>query len=198
MFLHQLIEVLDHSFNYNFAIIILMLLFRLSISLQFNTQIGPLIKIVGKMVTDFQNFFILYVLLTLMFAILGNINFVENISQYSTLFDSVLLVIDASLGQFDFGIFQQIKNDNLLKTLGEVYFIILTTCFNMIMIFFIIAILATTYKLFEASSNGLVLTKILQIRDEMSYDISYGCFLTHFPPFNFLLFLAIPFGLILR
>lgn len=82
--------------------------------------------------------------------------------------------------------------------MGEVYFIVLTTCFKMIMSFFIIAILATTYKLFEARSNGLVLTKILQTRDEMSYDYSYGCFLTHFPPFNILLFLAIPFGLLLR
>ena len=39
--------------------------------LQFNQTIGPLLKIVGKMLNDFLNFLILYFILTIMFSIIG-------------------------------------------------------------------------------------------------------------------------------
>ena len=74
------------------------LIVRLSIILQFNESIGPLIKIVGKMSMDFLNFFLIYVILVAMFSIVGNINFVEELTSYRTFFDSILTVIDASLG----------------------------------------------------------------------------------------------------
>jgi hypothetical protein len=57
-------------------VIIGCLIVRLSIILQFNESIGPLIKIVGKMSMDFLNFFLIYVILVAMFSIVGNINFV--------------------------------------------------------------------------------------------------------------------------
>jgi len=63
---------------------------------------------------------------------------------------------------------------------------------------FIIAILANTYNIFDNKSNGLYLSKILSSRDEMLYDESYGCFLTHFPPINLIQLPAIPFGMFLR
>ena len=76
------------------------LIVRLSIILQFNESIGPLIKIVGKMSMDFLNFFLIYVILVAMFSIVGNINFVEELTSYRTFFDSILTVIDASLGTY--------------------------------------------------------------------------------------------------
>lgn len=78
------------------------LIVRLSTILQFNESIGPLIKIVGKMSMDFLNFFLIYVILVGMFSIVGNINFVEELTDYRTFFDSILTVIDASLGTYSF------------------------------------------------------------------------------------------------
>jgi len=52
------------------------------------------------MMNDFSNFVILYVLLTLMFATVGNMNFMYKLKEFDGLFASVLTVIDASLGNF--------------------------------------------------------------------------------------------------
>jgi len=84
------------------------LILRVAVILQFNESIGPLIKIVGKMSKDFFNFFLLYTILTIMFAIVGNVNFLQDLVEYRTFFDSILTVIDASLGNYSFEIFSVI------------------------------------------------------------------------------------------
>ena len=70
-------NIFDHiwfKFEYVFAIMIVCLIMRLLILLEFNQSIGPLIKIVGKMAKDFWNFFLLYAMITIMFSIVGNLN----------------------------------------------------------------------------------------------------------------------------
>ena len=54
---------------------------------------------------DFFNFLILYMILTAMFSVIANVNFVYTVSEFEGIFTSVLTVIDASLGNFDFKIF---------------------------------------------------------------------------------------------
>jgi len=132
-----------------------------------------------------------------MFSIIGNLNFVEELKEYATYFTSILTVIDTSLGNYDISIFGKVY-DHDLKTLGEILTICIVTVFNIIMINFIIAILANTYNLFDSKSNGLYLSKIISTRDEMLYDDSYGSFLTHFPPLNFVQLPALPFAIILK
>ena len=82
------------------------LILRVAVNLQFNESIGPLIKIVAKMGQDFLNFFVLYSLLTVMFAIVGNMNYILYMQQFNGFFTSILTVIDASLGTFNFKIFE--------------------------------------------------------------------------------------------
>ena len=50
---------------------------------------------------DFFNFLILYLILTVMFAVVGNMNFIYSLTQFQGLLDSVLTIVDASLGNFD-------------------------------------------------------------------------------------------------
>lgn len=57
-------------------------------------------------------------------------------------------------------------------------------CFNILLLNLIIAILANTYNIFDARSNGLYLSKILISRDELLYDPCYGSFLAAMPPLN--------------
>lgn len=82
--------------------------------IQFTSEIGPLVKIVGKMVGDFMNFLILYALLVIMFAIVGNINFVLDLNEFHGLFESTLTVLDASIGNYDFALFSQIQRNSFL------------------------------------------------------------------------------------
>ena len=174
---------LDFKFQYLFAVMIGCLILRVAIILQFNESIGPLIKIVGKMSKDFYNFFLLYALLTVMFGIVGNINFLFSVSLFKNFFSSLLSVIDASLGNYDFDVYN-IIDDETLKIIGVVYTIMIVVSFNILILNLIIAILANTYNIFDDRSNGLYLSKILMSRDEMLYDTSYGSFLSGMPPIN--------------
>ena len=70
-------SVRDYRFEYLFSGIIICLIWKLIEVIQFSSSIGPMIKIVLKMFSDFGNFFILYVILVVMFAIIGNVNFVK-------------------------------------------------------------------------------------------------------------------------
>jgi len=52
--------------------------------------------------SDFFNFFILYAILVMMFALVGNLNFVLVQDKFTTLLESGLFVLDASIGNYDF------------------------------------------------------------------------------------------------
>ena len=81
--------------------------------LQFSDRIGPLVKIVTKMANDFSNFLILYVILTAMFSIILNMNFIYELRECESLFEAILTVVDASLGNFDFKIFDKVKDPGM-------------------------------------------------------------------------------------
>lgn len=160
---------LSFKFEYLFSISITCLILRIAVILQFNEKIGPLIKIVGKLSMDFFNFFLIYLILTIMFAIVGNINFMNELTIFEGFFQSFLTVIDASLGNYDFEVFHNLSNANMVF-LGEIYLITLVLIFNILLLNFIIAILSNTYNIFDNRSNGLYLSKILSTRDELNYD----------------------------
>lgn len=85
--------------------------------LQFSEQIGPLVKIVSKMFDDFINFLALYLLLAVMFTTISNLNFLYSLKEFEGLFESFLTITDASLGNFNFEIFEVI-NDTGLRLFG--------------------------------------------------------------------------------
>jgi len=79
-------ENLDYKFEYLFSICITCLILRVAIVLQFNESIGPLIKIVGKLGGDFFNFFLIYLIMAIMFTVVGNINFMNEIEIFEGFF----------------------------------------------------------------------------------------------------------------
>jgi hypothetical protein len=120
-----------------------------------------------------------------MFGIVGNINFIYDLPEFEGMFESILTVIDASLGNYDITIFDKIKDENMV-TFGKIYMISIIIMFNILLMNLIIAILANTYSNFESGSTGLYLSKILSTRDEIEYDLNYGAFLSAMPPINIL------------
>lgn len=195
---NNLRENIGFNLQYFFSVQITCLIVRLSMIFQYNDQVGPLIKIVGKMSRDFYNFFLLYLLLTLMFAIVGNINFLFDLRQYKNFFSSILTVIDASLGNYSFEIFENNVQRVELRNLGLVYTICIVLCFNIIVLNLIIAILANTYNIFDGKSNGLYLSKILMSRDELLFDPYYGSYLASMPPINFIQLFPLPIATFMR
>lgn len=69
--------------------------------------------------------------------------------------------------------------------------------FNIVLFNLIVALLAHTFNIFDENSNGLFLTKILETRDELLYDESYGSFLSALPPFNSIQIPFVPVAIIL-
>jgi hypothetical protein len=184
---------LDFKFQYLFSVQIGCLILRIAVVIQFNQVIGPLLKIVQKMANDFINFVTIYVILVVMFSIVGNLNFLFDCPEYASLFDSFIITIDCSMGNFDFGVMEQIE-DEYLKIIGKLYLLTLVILFALLILNLIIAILSTTYNIFDPKSNGLFLSKILSTRDELQYDENYGAFLTSLVPINFITFPFVPYA----
>lgn len=152
-----------------------------------------MIKIVQKMFSDFGNFFILYVILVIMFAIIGNVNFVQVMIQYEGMFESCLTVLDASIGNYQFSQFDTLADD--LQTFGDLFTASIVITFNILILNLIIAILSNTYNQFDTKSTGLYLSKILNARDEMTANENYGAFLLTMSPLNLVVLPFVPIAL---
>jgi hypothetical protein len=146
------------------------------------------------MAGDYINFLFIYFVLVVMFSIIGNLNFV-NASSFGTLFDSTMTMMDASMGNFDFSIWEEIE-DPLQQNLGKVFLTLAVVLFAILILNLIIAILSNTYNIFDPKSNGLFLSKILQTRDEMQYDPKYGAFMSQLTPLNIVFFPFLPLAII--
>jgi hypothetical protein len=67
---------------------------------------------------------------------------------------------------------------------GDFYTIAIVVTFNILILNLIIAILSNTYNQFDTKSTGLYLSKILNARDEMTFDEHYGAILLSMTPLN--------------
>lgn len=140
-------------------------------------------KIVYKMLFDFLNFMILYLVVALTAAQISSMNFMFYLPSFDTLGRAFITVFDVSLYNFDFDDFKVVSNGKVYN--GAVAFVIvLAFILHIILINLLIAILANTYQELNSKSNGLYLSMILMHRDELSYDRSYGSLLASVPPFN--------------
>ena len=189
----------DFQLNYIFASITVGLVFRCALNLQYFEQIGPLIKILGKVLINFVNFTILYCVLLIMFTILGNFNFMRTVPEYDGFITSLVTTVDASMGNYDFEIFAHQDQDSKVK-LGQMLTLLSVISFKIVLFNLIISLLSQTYSIFEDMSNGLFLKKILSKRDELIDDKYCGSYLIRLPPFDcFQIFLApisaaLPYG----
>ena len=148
------------------------------------------------MATDFTNFMILYGILLVMFAVIGNLNFVLELREYNNVFASIITVLDASIGNYNFAIFDQIEGNNFLIVLGNLFIIAVVITFNILILNLIIAILANTYSIYDEKSAGLYLSKILNARDEMTFDANYGALLLTMVPLNVIILPYVPYALV--
>ena len=74
-------------------------------------------KILAKMMINFLNFLFLYGLLILVFALVGNINFMFALDEFESFFGSFLTIFNASMGNYDLAIYNQIS-DPQINSLG--------------------------------------------------------------------------------
>lgn len=138
-----------------------------------------------------MNFLIIYIVLITMFALVGNLNFIFKCTDFSTPFNSLITIIDGSMGNYDFGIFDGIDESGLRNT-GKAYLMLSVIIFTILILNLIIAILSNTYNIFDPKSNGLYLSKILSTRDELQHDENYSAFITALSPLNIIMLPFVP------
>jgi hypothetical protein len=78
---------------------------------------------------------------------------------------------------------------------GDFYTIAIVVTFNILILNLIIAILSNTYNQFDTKSTGLYLSKILNARDEMTFDEHYGAILLTMTPLNVAVLPFVPMAL---
>jgi len=59
-------------------------------------------KIVGKLITEFINFCFVYFICIVMFTIIGNINFMNELTVFESSMQSFITVLSYSFGNIDF------------------------------------------------------------------------------------------------
>jgi len=143
------------------------------------------------MAGDFLNFLIIYIVLVILFCIVGNFNFLFSCTDFASPFHSLITIIDASMGNYDFEIFDQIE-DTKLRNFGKAYLMLSVVIFTILILNLIIAILSNTYNIFDPKSNGLYLSKILSTRDELQHDENYSAFITALSPLNLIILPLVP------
>lgn len=150
------------------------------------------------MATEFINFLIFYMILTLMFVMIGNIMFMFYCESYSSIFNAWTTVTNASMGNFHFYDFDLITNNIYLQIFGKIYLITVLVTFLILILNLLIAILSNVYNVFENLSLGLFLSKILSTRESLESDEYYGAFISAIVPFNCIVIPFIPFALFMR
>lgn len=109
--------------------------------------------------------------------------------------DSCITVLDATIGNYDFDMYKSIKSSESLIIFGDVFTMAIVITFNILILNLIIAILSNTYNMFDTKSTGLYLSKILNARDDMTFDENYGAFLLAMTPMNVVVLPFVPIAL---
>ena len=81
---------------------------------------------------------------------------------------------------------------------GDFFTIAIVVTFNILILNLIIAILSNTYNQFDTKSTGLYLSKILNARDDMTFDDHYGAIILSMTPLNALVLPVVPFALFVK
>ncbi len=110
--------------------------------------LGPFIKVIGKMVSDIVIWFILYLVILISFASVGNLAFSDH-TEYSDLYEALITLFGSSLGGFDF---------SAVNTLiGRVFLAVFLIVSLILLLNLLIAILSSTYSYYESRGRGLYL-----------------------------------------
>ena len=93
-----------------FSVNVVCFIIKICLVIQFNQEIGPLLKIVQKMAGDFVNFLVIYFILLAMFTIVANLIFIKDCIDFATPFEAFITLLDSSLGNYEFALFDKVTN----------------------------------------------------------------------------------------
>ena len=145
----QDIETEAFHFDYLLAAVAALMWFRLLFMLELNFWIGPLIGIIVSMTFDLFKFILLFGVQLIAFTCVGMLCFTE-IPDYHTAHSTVLMLFLSTMGAFDLSKYETYYGDGTNKYYFGIIFHVVFILLNMVIILnVLIAIMATTYGMFE-------------------------------------------------
>jgi hypothetical protein len=153
-----------------------------------------MIKIIVSMLTDLATFTVLWIIQLFIFACIGYLIFGE-LYEYRDLQNTLIMLLESSLGQWDFNIYNDLKIGPMY---GVGYHIIVITVNMILLLNLVIAILTETYVRFSKVKLGLYYDGVVDAISNFKYDKKYGAMITAIPPFNVLMFFATPLFLLTK
>ena len=114
---------------------------------KFTRLLGPMIKIIMKMLWEVFLFFLIFAAQIAFFASIFNLLFVDT-AKYSTLYLSIINLFDATLGNYSYDDFKDTAITNSLT--AEVCLIIFLIGNYILMINLLVAILSNTYSMLHS------------------------------------------------
>ena len=187
-----LLEDAENEIGYYYAVGSFVMWISMLYKFRLTRFFGPLYKMIEQMLKDISVFMLLYLMQLILFACIAHILF-SDMPAYGGIYTGAKSLFDASLGNYSF---LTLEGNSKSDLLGDVFLICFIVINHILLINLLIAILSSTYALYEQHGVSLYVNGILQMRSAAEYDSRYGALVSTFPPWNAVLLPFIPFYLI--
>jgi hypothetical protein len=158
---------------------------RVLLIFQANKYFGRMLKVIIYMLADVFKFLVIFIIILITFSSAGRILFFD-IDEFDTIQSGALFLIQCSLGDFDFSIFDQ-EGLMLSKYYGITFLLMYLTLTNVTLLNFLIAILSDTYSILQGNSEGLYTQQIIKIRCVLQDNKHYSSLVSCPVPLNIFL-----------
>lgn len=101
----------------------------------------------------------LYLILTITFAVIGTFNFRGMLDEFSSIWQSCLTVLDYSVIYYDFKTFDHL--DNFHRVFGHMFIVVVVVVYKILVSNLILSALSNIFSTYENNSEGLYLSMIL-------------------------------------
>ena len=155
--------------------------------------LGPLLNMFYLMIWDIFIFMILFGIILVIYASIGNMLFYAE-DSYSSFWESIVTLFGSALGNFDLTL---LHNSDKGKLVGELYIISFVVLCNILTLNLLIAILSSTYAILEEKKLVLYINEILKLRDVLEYHPKASGLTSTSPPWNVFPLMALPLYLMM-
>ena len=163
---------------------------RVLMGLQVTETFGPLITAINRMSIDIFTFFIFYLFQLFAFSVIASMTF-ANVAEFDGIYHTCLYMFNATLGDYDFHIFDVYESFiPTYKYLGHAFIIIYLMLNLILLLNMVIAMMSETYANMNSERIGIYNYQILRVRPQYKFNKYYGGMVASIPPFNILNFLV--------
>jgi hypothetical protein len=184
----------DSEFDLELAVAVLTSIqyARMIFALQMSRIFGPMVKILGNMLIDLMTFIFMYLLVFLIFTCASQLLF-SKVDGYSDLVSWAITLFSASLGDFDYGVFETAGLSTKNKYMGEIFLTVYLIISTITLLNFLIAILSNTYDFLQNHKNALYLREVVLLRQKYRYEAKLSSIVSAFVPLNIFALIMDPF-----